>query len=55
MTHQKTIENLQSLLKELVALPKETEWAEFKLNAINLEGLGEYISALLLKPLAYLV
>lgn len=46
MTHQKTVENLQSLLRELVALPQETEWAEFKHNSIKPENLGEYISAL---------
>jgi ATP-dependent DNA helicase RecG len=46
MTHQKTVEYLQSLLKELVALNQETEWAEFKYNSIKPEDLGEYISAL---------
>ncbi|WP_227550006.1 helix-turn-helix domain-containing protein [Raoultella sp. RIT712] len=52
---------LRSLLKELVSLPKETEWAEFKRNAIKPEELGEYISALansaalLGKPTAYMV
>lgn len=52
---------LRSLLKELVSLPKETEWAEFKHNAIKPEELGEYISALansaalLGKPTAYMV
>jgi len=37
---------LLSLLKELTALPQETEWAEFKSNSIKPEDLGEYISAL---------
>ncbi|MGY2797802.1 ATP-dependent DNA helicase RecG [Ewingella americana] len=37
---------LHSLLKELVSMPKETEWVEFKSNAIRPEDLGEYISAL---------
>ncbi len=52
---------LCSLLKELTALPQETEWAEFKHNAIKPEDLGEYISALANaaalqgKPVAYLV
>ncbi len=61
MTHQKTVEYLQSLLKELVALNQETEWAEFKHNSIKPEDLGEYISALansaalLGKPFAYLI
>lgn len=36
----------QSLLRELISLPNETEWAEFKSNAIRPEDLGEYISAL---------
>ena len=61
MTHQKTVEYLQSLLKELVTLNQETEWAEFKHNSIKPEDLGEYISALansaalLGKPFAYLI
>ncbi len=60
MTRQKSVDYLQSLLKELVFLPQETEWAEFKHNSIKPEDLGEYISALansaalLGKPFAYL-
>jgi len=46
MTHQKPIEYLQSLLKELLSLPQEAEWAEFKHNAIDPKELGEYISGL---------
>src|SRR5688572_8520591 len=34
------------LLGELCALPKETEWLEFKKNFIEAEYIGEYISAL---------
>jgi len=61
MTQTHPIGYLQSLLKELAALPQETEWAEFKRNAIKPEELGEYISALanaaalLGKPFAYMV
>ena len=39
-------EYLVSLLHELLALPKETEWVEFKLNNSNPQEIGEYISAL---------
>lgn len=34
------------MLDELIALPAETEWAEFKHNNKNPEEIGEYISAL---------
>lgn len=34
------------LIHELINLPKETEWVEFKLNNCNPEEIGEYISAL---------
>lgn len=33
-------------LKELLALPHETAWVEFKGNIVNPEEIGEYISAL---------
>jgi ATP-dependent DNA helicase RecG len=46
MTVERTIEYLNGLLKELLKLPKETEWAEFKHNNANPELIGEYISAL---------
>lgn len=46
MTQSKNDQYLRSLLKELLALPAETEWAEFKHNSIKPESLGEYISAL---------
>lgn len=37
---------LNNLLEELVKLPKETEWVEFKLNFHSVEEIGERISAL---------
>lgn len=37
---------LISLLKELQALPKECEWAEFKVNNSNPQEIGELLSAL---------
>lgn len=37
---------LASLVRELVALPAETEWVEFKHNKAVPEEIGEYISAL---------
>ena len=42
----KNYENLCGLLRELQALPEETEWVEFKENNSNPEEIGEYISAL---------
>jgi len=38
--------NLKKILGELRALPKETEWVEFKVNYINQEDIGKHISAL---------
>ena len=35
-----------NIIKELIALPHETEWVEFKLNHAVPEDIGEYISAL---------
>lgn len=35
-----------ALLQELLALPRESEWVEFKHNNANPEEIGEYISAL---------
>ncbi|MBC8378248.1 MAG: putative DNA binding domain-containing protein [Planctomycetes bacterium] len=46
MTVDRPLEYLQGLLKELRALPKETEWIEFKENIYTPEEIGEYISAL---------
>lgn len=37
---------LHGLLKELLALPTETEWVEFKVNNAKPEEIGEYISAM---------
>src|SRR3990167_8018880 len=46
MTVERNNEFLQSLLKELVNLPHETEWVEFKKNKAEHEDIGKYISAL---------
>lgn len=52
---------LSGLVRELRALPRETEWIEFKENNANPQEIGEYISALansaalVGKPLAYIV
>jgi ATP-dependent DNA helicase RecG len=40
------LEELEILLKDLQALPKECEWVEFKVNNSNLQDIGEYLSAL---------
>ena len=37
---------LISILQELISLPQETEWVEFKHNNENPKEIGEYISAL---------
>lgn len=37
---------LQAKLNELLALPQETEWAEFKHNNTDPQMIGEYLSAL---------
>jgi predicted HTH transcriptional regulator len=37
---------LQDLIQELINLPNETEWAEFKANYQDPQMIGEYISAL---------
>ena len=39
-------EYLRDLVRELCALPAETEWVEFKHNNTNPETIGENISAL---------
>jgi hypothetical protein len=36
---------LSALIGELRALPRETEWVEFKVNNCNPYEIGEYISA----------
>ena len=46
MSAERPIDFLVSLVHELSALPKETEWVEFKENNDNPDEIGEYISAL---------
>ena len=52
---------LHALVRELTALPMETEWVEFKLNKAVPDDIGEYISALANssalhgKPFAYIL
>jgi len=52
---------LASLVRELCALPRETEWVEFKVNEAEPQEIGEYIcglansAALVGKAFAYLV
>ena len=46
MTLERRLEYLHSLLKELLSLPQETEWVEFKHNNDDPVMIGEYISAL---------
>jgi len=46
MTADRSKAYLQALLRELCALPFETEWVEFKHNKADPEEIGEYISAL---------
>lgn len=46
MITQRTTEYYRSLVAELIKLPRETEWIEFKHNNTNPEEIGEYISAL---------
>lgn len=36
----------QSLVRELISLPRESEWLEFKQNKAEPQDIGEYISAL---------
>jgi ATP-dependent DNA helicase RecG len=45
MTHRSP-DYLRSLLRELISLPRETEWVEFKVDNTNPQEIGEYISAL---------
>jgi ATP-dependent DNA helicase RecG len=37
---------LQNLVRELISLPRETEWVEFKHNKADPSEIGEYVSAL---------
>lgn len=46
MRSDRPVNYLRSLVHELCALPRETEWVEFKLNGAEPQAVGEYISAL---------
>ncbi len=46
MTSHRSADYLASLLHELCALPRETEWVEFKVDKAEPQAIGEYISAL---------
>ena len=46
MTGYRDQKYLVSLVRELCALPWETEWVEFKVNDAEPRDIGEYISAL---------
>lgn len=46
MTLEPTSDFLHSLVQELIKLPQETEWVEFKVNNDRPDSIGEYISAL---------
>lgn len=46
MTTDRSPEYLKALLRELCALPAETEWVEFKENNEDPQQIGEYISAI---------
>lgn len=46
MTSPRSTEYLTSLVRELCALPRETEWVELKVNEAEPKAIGEYISAL---------
>lgn len=46
MSSERSNEYLTGLVQELVKLPRETEWLEFKVNNKDPEQIGEYISAI---------
>ncbi len=46
MSSERPADYLASLVRELRALPYETEWVEFKVNNAEPQAIGEYISAL---------
>jgi predicted HTH transcriptional regulator len=46
MTSDRPADYLASLVRELCALPRETEWVEFKVNDAEPQAIGEYLSAL---------
>ncbi len=61
MTAGRSLDYLIGLVRELIRLPRETEWVEFKHNNADPQEIGEYISALANaaalngKPSAFLV
>ena len=61
MKSDRPTDYLVSLVRELCALPRETEWVEFKMNDAEPQAMGEHISALansaalMGKAFAYLV
>lgn len=46
MSSDRPADYLASLVRELCALPRETEWVEFKLSDAEPQAIGEHISAL---------
>lgn len=46
MTRDRPADYLTSLVHELCALPRETEWVEFKVNDAEPNAIGVYVSAL---------
>ena len=46
MSSERPADYLVSLVHELCALPRETEWVEFKVNDAEPQAIGELISAL---------
>lgn len=46
MTRARSTESLVGLVRELLKLPRETEWVELKRNNDNPDDIGEYLSAL---------
>ena len=44
--YKRPLLNLIGLVRELCALPSETEWLEFKVDGAEAQAIGEYISAL---------
>ncbi len=46
MSNDRPTDYLTSLVRELCALPRETEWLEFKVDEAEPRSIGEYLSAL---------
>jgi ATP-dependent DNA helicase RecG len=46
VNNDRPVDYLVSLVRELCALPRETEWVELKVNEAEPQAIGEYISAL---------